>query len=53
MSTDRLGGWLRRWFRTARCSLVGVFDGGSPVSADVDPSLRTVGLQLTVWEQRL
>jgi hypothetical protein len=53
MSANRLGGWLRRRFRTARRSLVGVFDGGTAVSAVVDPSLGTVGLQLTVWEQRL
>jgi hypothetical protein len=53
MSANRLGGWLRRRFRTARRSLVGLFDGGSPVSAAVEPSSGAVTLQLTVWEQRL
>ena len=53
MSTVRLGGGLRRWFRTWRRGLAGVFDGGSEVSAAADPSCGTVGLQLTVWEQRL
>ena len=53
MITDRFGGWLRRRFRTARRSLGGVFDGGTGVGAAVEPSLGTVGLQLTVWEQRL
>ncbi|MDQ0674734.1 hypothetical protein QFZ36_002295 [Pseudarthrobacter siccitolerans] len=53
MSTDRLGGWLRRRFRTSRRGFVGVFDGGTEVSAAVEPSFGAVTLQLTVWEQRL
>ncbi|MDQ0689061.1 hypothetical protein [Arthrobacter sp. W4I7] len=52
MSTDRLGEWLRRRFRTSRRSFVGVFDGGG-MSAAVEPSFGAVTLQLTVWEQRL
>ncbi|WP_426227736.1 hypothetical protein [Pseudarthrobacter sp. DSP2-3-2b1] len=49
-----LGGWLRRWFRAARSSfLVGAFDGGTSVSAAVDPFVGGVRLQLTVWEERL
>ncbi|MCU1566323.1 MAG: hypothetical protein JWQ56_1260 [Pseudarthrobacter sp.] len=53
MSADRLGGWLRRWFRTVRGGFVGKFDGGTGVGAAVEPSLGTVKLQLTVGEQRL
>jgi hypothetical protein len=53
MSGDRFGGRLWRWFRTARRSLVGVLDGGTAVSAAVDPSLGAIRLQLTVGEQRL
>ncbi|MET1089124.1 MAG: hypothetical protein ABWY04_18735 [Arthrobacter sp.] len=54
MSAERRpGGRLRRWFRAARRSFVGVFDCGTVVSGAVDPSLGSVRLQLTVWEQRL
>ena len=53
MSADPFGGWLRSWFRAARRSFVGVSDGGTSVSAAVDPSVGGVRLQLTVWEQRL
>lgn len=57
MSADRtagaLGGRLRRWFRAVRSSVVGAFDGGTSLSAGVDPSVGGVRLQLTVWEQRL
>jgi hypothetical protein len=53
MSADRVGGRLWRWFRTARRSLVGVFDGGGMSAAVDEPSLGAVRLQLTVWEQRL
>lgn len=58
MSADRLGGSLRRWFLAVRRSFAGVLDGGTPVSAVVEPfcgteSLGALRLQLTVWEQRL
>lgn len=53
MSTDRSGGWLRRWFLTARRSFPRVFDGGGAGDAAAVPSRRSVQLQLTVWEQRL
>ena len=43
---------MRRWFLTARRSFLGVFDGGGS-RAGVDPSLGSVQLLLTVWEQRL
>jgi hypothetical protein len=52
MSTDRLVGCLRRWFRVRGC-LVGKPDGGTRVSAAVEPSLGAVRLQLTVGEQWL
>jgi hypothetical protein len=51
--TDRGGGLLWRWFRSAHYSLVGRFDGGTEVRAAVEPSLATVRLRLTVWDQRL
>ncbi|MDR7161717.1 hypothetical protein J2X42_004453 [Arthrobacter sp. BE255] len=53
MSTDRPGGWLRRWFLTARRSFLGVFDGGGAGDAAAVRSQGSVQLQLTVWEQRL
>lgn len=53
MSADPFGRSLRSWFRDARSSVVGAFDGGTSVSAGVDPSVGGVRLQLTVWEQRL
>lgn len=53
MNADRLNGWLRRRFRTARRSFPMVSDGGGRASAAVDRSLAGVRLQLTVWEQRL
>jgi len=53
MSADRLGGWLRRWFRTARSGTAGMFDDGGGQGAGVDPSLGTVRLHLTMWEQAL
>jgi hypothetical protein len=52
MSTDRPGGWLRRWFVAEGRSFLGVFDGGAGDAAAV-PSRGSVQLQLTVWEQRL
>ena len=52
MSTDRSGGWLRRWFLAARRSFFGVFDGGAGDASSVR-SQGSVQLQLTVWEQRL
>ena len=52
MSADRLGGWLRRWFRV-RGRFVGKPDGGTRVGAAVEPSLGAVRLQLTVGEQWL
>lgn len=52
MSTDRLGGWLRRWVLTPHRYL-GEFDGGTEVGAAVEPSRGFVRLQLTVGEQWL
>ncbi|MFF1252027.1 hypothetical protein ACFVYC_05975 [Pseudarthrobacter sp. NPDC058329] len=52
MNADRFSGWLRRWFLTTRHSFAGMFDGGRATAA-VGPSLGSVQLQLTVWEQRL
>jgi hypothetical protein len=53
MSADRLGGWLRCRFRTVRRSFAGVLDGGTSDSAAVEPSVGSIMLRLTVWEQRL
>jgi hypothetical protein len=53
MSAGRCGGWLRRWFRIVHGNFVGMSDGGTQVSAAVEPSVATVRLQLTVGEQRL
>lgn len=58
MTLDRVGRWLRRLVGPSRRSFVGVFDGGTSVSAAVDPSVGTASsgalrLQLVVWEQRL
>jgi hypothetical protein len=52
MSMDRLGGWLRHWFRV-RGRFVGKPDDGTRVSAAVEPSFGAVRLQLTLGEQRL
>jgi hypothetical protein len=51
MSADRLDGWLRPWFRTGSGNFVGMSDGGTQVSAAVEPALGAVRLQLTVGEQ--
>ncbi|VXC30938.1 conserved hypothetical protein [Arthrobacter sp. 9AX] len=53
MSAFRPGGWLRRCFLSVGRGFVGVFDGGTEVSAAVEPSLESVRLQLAVWEQRI
>ncbi|WP_181037629.1 hypothetical protein [Arthrobacter sp. ZGTC412] len=52
MSGERPGGWWQRLVGAVRCRFGGVFDGGG-ASAAAGPSLGSVQLQLTVWDQRL